>query len=1496
MSEGAWIRRIGCVNLMLILLTGLAGCSESLEHRVQRAQIALSSGKPDLALELAEAILREKPEYEEALLIKAQAQLRLLQLLPAHQTLKQLIQLHPEKEQARRLMAGWAGLYLENLLGQSDLLENAEKQAAFQQALAEGREQAQWLESHGGAAESQFILARLELLEASRCQAMAGYLRRRLSPSLSEQESQPILLEIQKLEQTATENTRQARQRLETALRNDPRHFEAAGMLLDLLLQDRDYAAVRTLAEQLAEEKDLSVTLAGRVVLALLSLPADSQPGEQNVTLARKILDQVDAPRRRTAMYQLAQARLALRSNDPDAALRALEAVLAQEPANVTARYLKAQCLWMQKKLDEARKVLAQLSSEVRSSEVQILYGLVLAELNEPVLAREAFKRAIDLNPSDPVPQRHLTLLLVRQGQLDEAAASLEAFYRANPTDPQAIAMKLQFDISRGRRDAVASLVAQVRNVQPLTAEHLALLTDGLSFLGRFDEALECVRQWAKEQPDRLQPRLRMAQLLLLLAQSQEARNVLEEAHRQFPDLPPVPQMLAEACLQAGLPAQAMEFLNELAEDTAQSTAVALLRARALAAAGQLEEALSLLQELLEAEPHLVAAHALAARIYQATGRFDKANEHLAGIDPAEVNETTDPALAAQIRLSLGQLDQAADICHRAIAWGAADPALRQILAVIHLRKNQPALAEANLLALARLQPNNAAVFEALARFYVEQNLIEKGLVELAGLQSLNETQARLAQARVLGAAGRPEQAIEKLEPIYPALIRQKDPRALEVADQLARLYLAARNRSEAALEVYRRLIDAGFLSVWAQLRQIDLTATTDGSARTLEKLDALADQLRPSSIAEDRNVLLEIVRRYNQLQSPERAIRLIQWWLEHEPSNPNLYRLKAEQQLRAGQFGSAVATLYEAIQRWPEDTRFVRQLALTYAAAADYRRAREVFLQLAERGGSAQRTALVDLGQMFLAIGLYEQAAETFRELEKSQKIGDAPTLLGLGRTLLALGQAEQAAEYLSRIPAYAPQYAQGQLLLARIDQAAGHFEQARQRIRNLTEDPLRAAAAAAELLRMDLRQPAIQELAAWLDAELNLEKLPHAVHRAWLNVRVKLSDQRRDPERLLATLAQLSRLYPNAHQLLAGRMLVLARLNQAEQARQFFTMRPELRTSLYGPLLLAFLEQPVELPENYPAWEGLLVWLSQGQISQARYLVSKIAPAPGVFPSDVKELLIRPDLDTPAMRQAARLLCGAAAARHCTVFQLAADLARQAIQVQPEFLPAWGLLLQTLQDMGLSSDQPLDPPFSGLPARVQQSAAGLLWGATEATRSRNHSRAVEFLENLRQREPDNEHVIYALTQALHLAGRIDQALELLSELHLRTRSYASAVENDLAYLLAEHRPERLTEALALAREAYQAEPGNPAMLDTLGWIEHLSGRHMEALSLLNRAVLSLSDIPDVHYHLGKTYAGLGDLTWARFHLQRAAAFADHPAAQRARQALEKLPAVSTP
>ncbi len=142
--------------------------------------------------------------------------------------------------------------------------------------------------------------------------------------------------------------------------------------------------------------------------------------------------------------------------------------------------------------------------------------------------------------------------------------------------------------------------------------------------------------------------------------------------------------------------------------------------------------------------------------------------------------------------------------------------------------------------------------------------------------------------------------------------------------------------------------------------------------------------------------------------------------------------------------------------------------------------------------------------------------------------------------------------------------------------------------------------------------------------------------------------------------------------------------------------------------------------------------------------------------------------------------------------------------------------------------------------------------------------ARAIEALEKAISKHPRDEHLHYALGVACEGLGRMERAEAAYREA-LVWRADFPEVLNNLAWLLASERDECLPEAQSLAEQARRLLPGDPGVLDTVGWIQYLAGEIEAAVESLEKAGSCLGETREpgteaIFYHLGVARDAAGD------------------------------------
>jgi tetratricopeptide (TPR) repeat protein len=95
----------------------------------------------------------------------------------------------------------------------------------------------------------------------------------------------------------------------------------------------------------------------------------------------------------------------------------------------------------------------------------------------------------------------------------------------------------------------------------------------------------------------------------------------------------------------------------------------------------------------------------------------------------------------------------------------------------------------------------------------------------------------------------------------------------------------------------------------------------------------------------------------------------------------------------------------------------------------------------------------------------------------------------------------------------------------------------------------------------------------------------------------------------------------------------------------------------------------------------------------------------------------------------------------------------------------------------------------------------------------------------------------------------------------------------NNLAYFFAEKNT-NLDEALQLVNEAISLSPGNPAFIDTKGWVQYKRGELKEAAELVASAIAMSPETSELYLHLGQIKLGDRNFKEARSAFEKALTF----------------------
>lgn len=141
-------------------------------------------------------------------------------------------------------------------------------------------------------------------------------------------------------------------------------------------------------------------------------------------------------------------------------------------------------------------------------------------------------------------------------------------------------------------------------------------------------------------------------------------------------------------------------------------------------------------------------------------------------------------------------------------------------------------------------------------------------------------------------------------------------------------------------------------------------------------------------------------------------------------------------------------------------------------------------------------------------------------------------------------------------------------------------------------------------------------------------------------------------------------------------------------------------------------------------------------------------------------------------------------------------------------------------------------------------------------------YEEAYEVYSLALQQMPDNSQILYARALTAEKLGRIDEAINDLTEIAKNEPNNAEAL-NALGYTLVDTTA-RIAEGKQYIEKALRIKPNDPAILDSMGWAYYRLGQHDKALRYLQHAFDKLKD-PEIAAHLGEVLWVLGDKKRAR-------------------------------
>ncbi len=868
------------------------------------------------------------------------------------------------------------------------------------------------------------------------------------------------------------------------------------------------------------------------------------------------------------------------------------------------------------------------------------------------------------------------------------------------------------------------------------------------------------------------------------------------------------------AVASAAQAATAVEESNSFLED-----------ARGHIEGGDLRAAVIDLKNALQQNPENAEARLLLGSLYVDLGQPQEAEKELKeaqrlGVPYERVAIGLGRAMLLQGRFQglLSELDAT-----RLPDEQAFDVLMLRAQAQAGLGRNEEAIDSLEL--ANKMNPTDGRALVTLGRLYAALGRYDRAEEKAAGALAADPglRDALLLSGDLKRQRGDPEGSLED----YGRVLEEEPGNVSAALGRAASLLVLARD-AEAAADVETVLAEAPqnpmarYLNAHIKLRAGDVDAAADIMGEIGTALDRFPPAHWLSGIIEYAQGQYETARvwldRYIvtapenvearkllgatliRLNAPDDAVEVLQPARELAPEDGQIMALLGGAYLRAGRNAEAVEQLEAAAAQAPDNPGLLSSLALSLLASGETAAAKARFDSALDLG--LEDSAVGHLIAMsHLNAGRFDEALTVARELKT--RFPDSPLPHNLeGAAHVGAENWEAAREAIEAALQIDPELLSARLNLAALDARQGQLDRAELAYLAVLEDDesnVTALSALADIARL---QGKTADALAWRKQAYELDITALAPGLAY----VQALRQAGELDEAMAVVQRMRASNPDQPQLLSALATLQASKGRHDEAIANFARLGEVTDGDPGVRM--------RLAQAH---------LDAGDAAQARKEIEKLVldePAYGPASIALTRLVLEAEGNEAALARA-----------------------RGFAEANPD--QAWGL--QLVGDLLLQDGRSAEAVEAFERAWAMEQSSGLAIGLYRARSIAGRGEAA--LEPLRQRlaaEPNDQPVREALAGALIGRGKSDEA-RVLYEALVEAGSGNATVWNNLAWIYFEDGDER---ALAYAEQALLLAPDQPAIMDTLAWIQLQQGETSQALRLLERADAAAPDEPEIGYH----------------------------------------------
>jgi predicted Zn-dependent protease len=278
---------------------------------------------------------------------------------------------------------------------------------------------------------------------------------------------------------------------LRSLAESDKAQLDDRLVYVQFLARERDASQAEATLKRFIKESPNVSTLK----LALGQLYLENQRPED----ARAVFREVAKLDPKSADGLAARNRLAaleIRVGRVTAALAVMESILADAPDNPTALLLRAGAKYVDKNYGAAVADLRMvLRKDVENERALLLMALAHLQLNEPALAKDAYRRLLDFNPTSPEGLLQLAQLHASERNFAEAEILLRRRVKADAEDLVASGRLVEMLIKQGKTAAAQAEAQRMSSLKTHAGVGDYSLGRVLFSMGNFSAAADAFRR-----------------------------------------------------------------------------------------------------------------------------------------------------------------------------------------------------------------------------------------------------------------------------------------------------------------------------------------------------------------------------------------------------------------------------------------------------------------------------------------------------------------------------------------------------------------------------------------------------------------------------------------------------------------------------------------------------------------------------------------------------------------------------------------------------------------------------------------------------------------------------------------------------------------------------------------------------------------------------------------------------------------------------------------